>query len=682
MKLLIQILLVIIPSIVFAQFEPYLAEPNKKEAMQLRMVFETTSNDTMLMEVSRKLGFYYHERNTDSALFFQTQQLQLARSLAFSLWEADALELCGFISRLKGQYPGSLRYFQEALRITENPKSERNSWRPEVLSLAGTPSAARLSVRAWTFLDMAGLYGRIGNDDKAMTSYRKSISLASALNDDILLSLSYGSYGSAFMDRKVLDSALYYLQLELKYTKKSGYDKYLGSAFKNLALIYLQQEDYENSIIYFDKAIRSAKETANERSLGGTYIDLSELFLKTNQLDSSLFYARKGLNISQNARLPQLALLANKMLNRVFARKGNIDSAYLYQSAAIALADSIFSEEKVIHMQNLEFSEQQRIDELSKEKEKYQNKIKTRALLSGLFLILIIAGIMYRNSRIRRKAYKLLSKQRNELQNTLAELENTQTQLIHAEKMASLGELTAGIAHEIQNPLNFVNNFSDLSVDLVDEMNDEIDSGETAEVKAIAGDLKQNLELISHHGQRASFIVKGMLEHSRSSTGEKKPTDINGMAEEFLKLSYHGLRAKDKSFNADFEIKFEKDLPLVNVVAQDIGRVLLNLINNAFYAVAERKKEQVVDYEPMVTLITDKKDDQLVIKVIDNGNGIPEKVKKKIFQPFFTTKPTGEGTGLGLSLSYDIITKGHGGELKVETEEGVGTSFIIRLPIS
>ncbi|MEZ5196786.1 MAG: ATP-binding protein [Bacteroidales bacterium] len=246
--------------------------------------------------------------------------------------------------------------------------------------------------------------------------------------------------------------------------------------------------------------------------------------------------------------------------------------------------------------------------------------------------------------------------------------------------MASLGELTAGIAHEIQNPLNFVNNFSEVSVDLIIEMNEEIETGHTNEVKSIANDLKQNLEKISHHGKRASSIVKGMLEHSRAGDGHKEPTDINALADEYLRLAYHGLRAKDKSFIADFKTDLENDLPRIKVVPQDIGRVLLNLINNAFYAVNEKRKEGLRDYIPSVILSSKKLENNIEIRVKDNGNGIPAKMLDKIFQPFFTTKPTGEGTGLGLSLSYDIISKGHNGELKVKTEEGKGTEFIIVLP--
>jgi signal transduction histidine kinase len=273
---------------------------------------------------------------------------------------------------------------------------------------------------------------------------------------------------------------------------------------------------------------------------------------------------------------------------------------------------------------------------------------------------------------------------RKKAEETLTELQSTQAQLIQSEKMASLGELTAGIAHEIQNPLNFVNNFSEVSSELISEMVEEVDKGNYEEVKAIAGDVKQNLDKINHHGKRAGDIVKGMLQHSRTSTGQKESTDINALADEYLRLAYHGLRAKDKSFNADFKSEFAPDLPVLMVIPQDIGRVLLNLINNAFYAVDEKKKKQQPEgYKPTVTVNTKithiGTGKGVVISVKDNGNGIPQKILDKIFQPFFTTKPTGQGTGLGLSLSYDIV-KAHGGELKVETKEGNGTSFIIQLP--
>jgi signal transduction histidine kinase len=269
---------------------------------------------------------------------------------------------------------------------------------------------------------------------------------------------------------------------------------------------------------------------------------------------------------------------------------------------------------------------------------------------------------------------------RKKAEDALIELQATQKQLIQSEKMASLGELTAGIAHEIQNPLNFVNNFAEINTELVDELKTELEKGNIDEVKFIASDLKDNNDKIAFHGKRAESIVKGMLQHSRTSTGKKELADINALADEFLRLSYHGLRAKDKSFNATMETSFDYNIEKVEIIPQDIGRVLLNLFNNAFYSVNEKKKMLNGLYEPKVFVSTEKSDGKIAIVVKDNGNGIPQKIIDKIYHPFFTTKPTGEGTGLGLSLSYDIITKGHNGELKVETKEGEFASFKIILP--
>ncbi|CAN5835224.1 sensor histidine kinase [soil metagenome] len=276
-----------------------------------------------------------------------------------------------------------------------------------------------------------------------------------------------------------------------------------------------------------------------------------------------------------------------------------------------------------------------------------------------------------------------LENKKSELERSLEDLKTTQTQLIQSEKMASLGELTAGIAHEIQNPLNFVNNFSEVNTELIAEMKQEIEKGNFEEAKAIAKDIEENEQKIVFHGKRADGIVKGMLQHSRSSSGVKEPTDINALCDEYLRLSYHGLRAKDKSFNATMKTDFDNSIEKINILSQDIGRVILNLITNAFYAVAEKKKMNISGYEPVVSVTTKRSQasHSVSITVADNGNGIPRKVLDKIFQPFFTTKPAGQGTGLGLSMSYDIVTKGHGGELTADTKEGAGATFNIILPI-
>ncbi|QXV64132.1 histidine kinase [Mucilaginibacter sp. 21P] len=276
-----------------------------------------------------------------------------------------------------------------------------------------------------------------------------------------------------------------------------------------------------------------------------------------------------------------------------------------------------------------------------------------------------------------------ITNQRNALEETVKELKATQAQLIQQEKLASLGELTAGIAHEIQNPLNFVNNFSEVSMELIDEMEAEIAKGDMEEANAIAADIKQNLEKIRHHGKRADGIVKGMLQHSRASSNIKEPTNLNTIADEYFRLAYHGLRAKDKSFNAELVSNFDEHLPLVNMVSQDVGRVLLNMFTNAFYAVHQKQKTVGGDFKPKVEVSTKVlPGNNVEIIVRDNGTGIPDAIKDKIMQPFFTTKPAGEGTGLGLSLSYDIIVKAHKGTININSKEGEGSEFIITLPVA
>jgi len=304
-----------------------------------------------------------------------------------------------------------------------------------------------------------------------------------------------------------------------------------------------------------------------------------------------------------------------------------------------------------------------------------------KTLVVIILIALIYSIVQYRSRNLKKRNVELEGKvmhRTKELKHSLEDLRATQAQLIQQEKMASLGELTAGIAHEIQNPLNFVNNFSDLNKELADELEQEIHKGNYDDARTIAKDIKENEEKINRHGKRAGAIVKGMLQHSRTSSGQRELTDLNKLADEYLRLTYHGLRAKDKSFDAKIETDFDSSVDKINVVPQDIGRVIVNLINNAFYAVGERQKAEGLGYKPLVIVSTKKLNDKVEIKVKDNGNGIPQKILDKIFQPFFTTKPTGQGTGLGLSLAYDIV-KTFGGEIKVETKKGEGASFIIVL---
>ncbi|MFD2933172.1 sensor histidine kinase [Spirosoma flavum] len=385
---------------------------------------------------------------------------------------------------------------------------------------------------------------------------------------------------------------------------------------------------------------------------------------------------------------------SSQALSKAFAKEGDYAQAYRYYLQYSAYKDSLTAEAttrrlaSLAYKQNLLKKEAQiqllTKDQQLRDEESHRQRQYVFLMIGCIVLLAAFSFTLTRNNRAKQLANHQLSEQKEALQLTLAQLKTTQTQLIQSEKMASLGELTAGIAHEIQNPLNFVNNFSEVSTELVNELiesRQHVQRNEELENELLE-DVQQNLQKISQHGSRASAIVKGMLEHARPSGGQKELTDLNALTEEYLKLAYHGIRAKDKSFDAKLTTVFDSGLSPVTVVPQEVGRVLLNIFNNAFYAVQKRQQSNPLDYHPEVAVKTSKDANQIKIKVRDNGSGIPEPIKQKIFQPFFTTKPTGQGTGLGLSLSYDIITKGHGGALTVESEEGQFTEFTIALPAS
>ena len=364
----------------------------------------------------------------------------------------------------------------------------------------------------------------------------------------------------------------------------------------------------------------------------------------------------------------------------------DINKAYQYQKEAYALNNEMNGSKTVKALQKTITDEQERQQAIEADKIATQNRLKQYALLAGLGVLLLIGFILYRNNRQKQKA-------NIQLQNTLTQLKSTQAQLIQSEKLASLGELTAGIAHEIQNPMNFVNNFAKFNIGIADELDAEINKPKIDKeyIAELLTDLKGNQEKINFHGDRASSIVSGMLEHSRTNAGVKESTDINKLCDEYLRLSFHALRNKDKNFNCEMVTNFDASIPNIEIVGQDVGRVVLNLINNAFYAVNERSKNLLGSshligsdepkYKPTLTVTTQKTHNAIEIRVKDNGTGMSDTVKEKTFQPFFTTKPTGSGTGLGLSLAYDIITKGHGGSLTVESTEGVGSEFVIQLPV-
>jgi signal transduction histidine kinase len=518
----------------------------------------------------------------------------------------------------------------------------------------------------------------LGDYPKAIEYYRLSKNFFVLLESTVEYN-ELSNIGNVYDLMGVADSAMYYQEIALEIVNSDAFirDGYvtvpevmfrMGNAFK-------LNGDSVQALKFYRKGIAEAYYDNDLRNLTMNNLLMAELYRDLGQRDSSLKYSKAAIESGRASSFRKGIYESALLLSELYRDESKYDSAFTYLSIANTQKDSLVGMGRFLELQRIVLEEQEKQKAVEALAIQEKNEFRQLALLGGLGIFLVVAFILFYNNRQKQKSNAVLKE-------TLSTLKSTQSQLIHSEKMASLGELTAGIAHEIQNPLNFVNNFSELSNELIDEMNDELDKGDVSEAKTISSDIKQNLEKITHHGKRADAIVKGMLAHSRSGKGEKEPTDINALAEEYLKLSYHGLRAKDKSFNADFKTDFDPELPKVNVVPQDIGRVLLNLINNAFQAVNERSKKGEPGYTPEVSVETQlKTNNQILITLSDNGPGIPDAIKDKIFQPFFTTKPTGQGTGLGLSLSYDIV-KAHGGELNVESNGGKGTEFKILLPLA
>ena len=489
--------------------------------------------------------------------------------------------------------------------------------------------------------------------------------------------------GEAYLRVNEVDSAVYLSQfIPLDTTDGDSY-RFYGQL--NTALH--QDEKAERQFV---RGFEIKKEIGHEIGLAGNAIELGQIYLKKKNLKAAMYYANYGLATAEKIHAVLEKRNGVGILSDIYSQRGNYKKAYYYSQLYKVLNDSLASEQDrkkltLDLIQNeLDHQKQQSLL-LSTDNKLKQQQLHSATLLKNFFIagaiaFLLIAAIIFGNYKQKQRANNLLETQKKEIQATLSELRSTQAQLIQSEKMASLGELTAGIAHEIQNPLNFVNNFSEVNNELVDELRSELAVGNMQSATEIAESIKENGQKINHHGKRADAIVKGMLQHSRTSTGQKEFTDINALSGEYLRLAYHGLRAKDKSFNAEIKTDFDNSIGKMNIVPQEIGRVILNLVNNAFYAVNERAKLKAADYEPFVIVSTKRKEKKVEIIVKDNGSGMPEAIKEKIFQPFFTTKPAGEGTGLGLSLAYDIV-KAHGGEIKVETKEGVGCEFVIQLPV-
>jgi len=643
---------------------------------RLQLALKNTANDTVRIDAYYNIALYYLETNRDSSVYYDNKSIALAKQLRIKLDEAAALSDKGYALIALGKYPSALESLSEAMKIEESPANEKYT----LPSLKGhTPHEMRIYNLGLTTLHLGQLYGTTGNRDMEKLKYFKVLGYAQSIPDTFLLSLAYMNIGYSYSYLNQLDSALYFDQQAL--TLQPHLDFFLrtweGSILYQMGNIYLKKGNLKLARDTYLESVESYTAHHNLYYLPRTYDALSKLYGRLDKPDSSLFYARKLLKTARVLGQPEPLAASYRALSDVFSNLNKHDSTLKYLQQYTVLNDSLNNAEKknLLSYQNIGFDQQLRLKSLQEEKIETETRVRTYAMLSGLGVLLIIGLILYRNNRQKQKTNKVL-------ETTLSNLKSTQAQLIQAEKMASLGELTAGIAHEIKNPLNFVNNFSEISGELLDEIKEELEKNDKEEVLEILEDLKQNLEKINQHGKRADSIVKGMLLHSRGTSGDKALTDINNLLDEYVNLAYHGMRAQNRDFNITIEKDYDESLEKFNVVPQDISRVFLNIISNGCYAANDKKKTSGDDFSPTIRVATKNLNDKVEIRIRDNGNGIPDKIKDKLFQPFFTTKPTGEGTGLGLSLSYDIVTKVHGGEIKFESEEGKYTEFIITIPKS
>ena len=655
---------------------PMFVHPQSGERDSLLAIINNQNGDEN--EIKALAYLAQMQTNTDSAIHYAKRGLRLAEKISSIKGKADCYLILSVKVSSPPDFAQNIQYGLSALDAYEQINDQTG-----IVEAYGSLQANFREIRDYKNALAYALSG-------ARIAEANQIRGVFVFPGHREVPLFYAEIAQTYLLMNQIDSASFYTQKSIELKELFNNSEW-NFPVHLLATIQTIHGEYQAALNNFRRAVPLAIKNGFFRDTLQIFTGMSTLFIRTGQFDSAIHYA-KIVTMSKDPELETRNLLdAVSNLAGSYKAVGNKDSAIKYIELDYSLRESVMSNEKNREIQNITFNEELKEKESAAAQLKYRNKVQLYSLVGGIIVLLLIAGLLWRNNRQKQKA-------KDKVEKAYSELKLTQQQLVQSEKMASLGELTAGIAHEIQNPLNFVNNFSEVNKELIDELKGELATGNRQHAFEIVDDIKANEEKIIHHGKRADAIVKNMLQHSRSSSGAKEPTDINALADEYLRLAYHGHRAKDKSFNVTVKTDFDPGIGKVNIIAQDIGRVTLNLINNAFYAVDEKKKQMAPSlkgkkedasliYEPVLTVTTKRLSPPLgdrgkiEIRVADNGNGIPQKVLDKIFQPFFTTKPAGQGTGLGLSLAYDIV-KAHGGELKVQTKEGEGSEFIIQLPIN
>ena len=686
------------------------------ETDSLLQVVAKGKEDSLKVNALISLAMYNAQSDPDKALEYATKARDIATNISFKSGEAYAYKWLGIANNYKGNYYLALVNSNKSLSIFESLRDKIGT--SNLLSNLGSfyadkdenSKAVEYYIRSLDFAQQSGNELRIGTilgnigviyskdtatGDTALNYYFKALPYLLRVQDSEATGILYTNIGEVYVTKRDFDKADDYYNKAIQILGISSNTAY---AYNDIGKLYQQKQVYDSAGFYFDKAYTIAHQINSPLDELQSLIGKGQLQVAVGKMREAIKIFNEALDIGKSLQSTPELKEAYEGLSAAYKALGDYENAFLSQSSLNELYNTVNERKLSFNTASLEYTmdlqkQSRTIAKLQQENKEQgmdleNEKFARNVAFSVLGVLLIVTFILLININQRKRLNRLLSIQKRQIEiqktnveNALTELKATQSQLIHAEKMASLGELTAGIAHEIQNPLNFVNNFSELNKELLVELEQALAADNKGEVLALANDVKENEQKIMHHGRRAESIVKGMLQHSRANTGKRELTDVNALIDESVRLSYHGLRAKDKTFNAKIVTEFDDNVGKLNIVPQDISRVLLNLISNALYAVNERKKQLNGTFDPIVSVSTVKENDGINILVKDNGTGIPQNITDKIFQPFFTTKPTGQGTGLGLSLSYDII-KAHGGVIKVESKEGEGSEFNIKLPVA
>jgi two-component system NtrC family sensor kinase len=631
------------------------------EVDSLKKVLAAEKDDKKRVSILESLSYAYLSAHPDTALKYAMAGLQLSQQNKYPRGEMICTNAIGNVYFNIGEYPKALELYLQYLEMKEKAKDG--------------------SSIAIAYFNLANVYTETNDFRHALMYLNKAKREDEKAKDTAAILYDWYSLGSVYLRMKSPDSALYNLKQSHRLALQVDDKNMLGAILNTFGEIYLFKKDTLQARKYYKLSIPYVLAVGDDDVLTANYFGIAKTFNKKGQIDSAIYYAGKGIAAAKKGPFPKHMLEISSFLSDVYSSQQQYDSAFHYQQLSTAMKDSLFNIDQMKKVQNMNFEEQQRQKAIEAAKLQYRNQLQLFAVGFVCVIFLGIAVFLWRVNKREQAAKLLLQEEKLKVESALVKLREIQAQLIHAEKMASLGELTAGIAHEIQNPLNFVNNFSEVNRELLAELKHSLEAGDLLDVQDLLDDVLENEDKINQHGKRADAIVKGMLQHSRKSSGLKEPTDINALVNEQLQLAYQGLRAKDKAFHATIKKDLDPALPEIKIVPQDMSRVLLNLYNNALFAVHDKKTKAAKDFEPTVEVRTNVHDGFVEIHVVDNGNGIPKQYLDKVFQPFFTTKPTGQGTGLGLSLSYDIV-KMHGGEINIDTVEGQGTRFTVRLPVA